>query len=195
MAGLELWTYICKVFREPGHNSKACKKTREHNVKESEPVEDESVHYKPVQDEPVYNATQESRANVPRSSQTSTQSDITQAQTGRPPRSIFARQSLRPPTSAISIRAPPPIFGSVYGIFFKPPTKAAMRPPTLFFNQEKKFAKMKDLSKSRNLFFCDLHYLFMFLNSLDYLSFWLNHLTYGNIFISDITSCLLLHKM
>ncbi|GAA0158245.1 hypothetical protein LIER_15326 [Lithospermum erythrorhizon] len=128
--------YLCRVCREPGHNSKGCKKKMEHNIRKSEPVQDEQV-----QNELVHNATQESRVNAP-SSQPTTQSDVTQeAQTGRPPISTFARQHVRPPTTGITIRAPPPLFGSVYEIPFKPPTRAAMRPPTMFFYQGKKVCK------------------------------------------------------
>ncbi|GAA0150662.1 hypothetical protein LIER_43112 [Lithospermum erythrorhizon] len=119
-------TYLCKVCRESGHNSRACKKTREHNVRKSEPIEDEPVHYEPVQDEPIYNATQESRANAP-------------------------RQPLRPLTSGISIRAPPPMFGSVYGIPFKPPPRAAMRPPTVFFNQGRIFLRRSEKADTRKV--------------------------------------------
>ncbi|GAA0155536.1 hypothetical protein LIER_38108 [Lithospermum erythrorhizon] len=70
---------------------------REHNIRKSELVHDEPVHDEPVQNEPVHNVTKESRVNAP-SFQTTTQRDVTrEAQTGRPPISTFARQSVRPP--------------------------------------------------------------------------------------------------
>ncbi|GAA0164331.1 hypothetical protein LIER_19994 [Lithospermum erythrorhizon] len=149
MAGPELWPvtvrkYLCKTYKEQGHNNRVCKK-------KNTPVEQPpNVSQESIQD-PYLSGSQTSR---PARSQTSTQSSVPATRTSRP--SGIRLRKINPPKSlsmskprGISIRAPPPIMGNMMNqrVSFIPPTRFVPRTGAIFVDEGKKFVKMKDLKK------------------------------------------------